>query len=180
MAMIAAGDVSRRPLTTPRTITPSGTTAQSSVAPTRPHECASPPGSAARDELTFVMVEMNGPGLDAQMAVETLSGDHGTRTDPAASRGDGPVQLIRLSDFLVDLSTSPRAWAGSRGWRFLRDEARVNATCDPLGHVTLTVTLQPQPWTPAWAATATVHHHLGDLHALGRQLGARFDQGRSR
>jgi hypothetical protein len=114
------------------------------------------------DELTFVMVEIRGPGLDARMAVESLSGDHGARADPTASDGDVvSFEDVRLSDFLIDLSTSPRVWDGSRAWRSLADELRVNATCDSLGHVTLTVTLQPRPWKPTWAATATLHYHLG-------------------
>jgi Family of unknown function (DUF6228) len=128
------------------------------------------------DELTFVMVEICGRGLDSRMAVESLSGDHGARADLVASHGDViSFEDIRLSDFLIDLSTSPRAWDGSRVWRSLGNELRVNATCDSLGHVTLTVTLQPRPWKPTWAATATLQYHLGDLNELGRKLGAWFD-----
>jgi hypothetical protein len=128
------------------------------------------------DELTLVSVELRGGGLDASSTVESLAGDHGVKAEPVRQRGDvTEYEDIRLSDFLIELSTAPHAWDGSRGWRSLANELCVDASCDSLGHVTLAVTLQPRPWEPSWSATARLRYPLGDLNDVGRELGAWFD-----
>lgn len=128
------------------------------------------------DELTLVSVELRSGGLDACSTVESLAGDYGVKAEPVRQRGDvTEYEDIRLSDFLIELSTAPHAWVGSRGWRSLANELCVDASCDSLGHVTLAFTLQPRPWEPSWSATARLRYPLGNLNEVGRELGSWFE-----
>ncbi|HTN99690.1 MAG TPA: DUF6228 family protein [Microthrixaceae bacterium] len=114
------------------------------------------------DELALLDIRLSAPGLDAQIGIESIDGDSGFRT-----RQDREPQLvsIRLADWLRSIGES-RPWPGSIGWRSFADDLRLNATCDALGHVSLTISLHPWPWSQSWTATISVTYALGDLIGL--------------
>ena len=123
---------------------PSWMTARSSSEPTRPtsgFDLAERPGDEllrdGRDLRPRARLSDGG-----RVMLRRPRGESGSRRFARATSSHSRTSgWERLPD---RPSTSPRAWDGSRVWRSLADELRVNATCDSLGHVTLTVTL-PQP-----------------------------------
>lgn len=132
---------------------------------TRPHD----------DALTFVGVELHGPGLAASCSVESLDGDSGF-LEPPVRRGEDSAAYDSksLSEYLRELSQSPQEWEGHRAWRSLGNELKVSATCDPRGHVALTFTIQPRPWQPTWAASVSLQYPLGDLDRIASEMEAWF------
>ena len=81
---------------------------------------------------------------------------------------------VPLSEFLRGLASAPRAWTGERSWESLEHELRIGATCDPLGHVGLAVSLAARADDPSWWATARGVHALGDLAHLADAIDAWF------
>lgn len=103
--------------------------------------------------------------------MESLSGDGGFHI---GTGGEASLEAIRLADWLRALGSS-RPWSGSVGWRSLADELRFHATCDALGHVSLTIERHPWDWSPLWSATITVSYALGDLLGLADAVADWFD-----
>lgn len=131
------------------------------------------------DELTVFDVGIVAPGLQASAHAETLSGDIGLRLRPRVSEPDHGVQeMTRLSGFLDEISAAPAAWVGSLGWRSLCRQLILTATCDPIGHVTLTTTLSSPSSEPTWHASASITHPRGDLKHLAHHLALWFSQTR--
>jgi hypothetical protein len=134
-----------------------------------------PPGPLGEGFVRFD-VQLVGSGLDARCAVETLSGDIGFLTRPVVADGDRTIHRERsLSRLLGELGRSAGPWDGSIGWWSLEGTFVVEASCDALGHVTMTVTLEPRTWEPPWTITVTVNHVLGDLLPLADRLSHWFD-----
>jgi len=121
-----------------------------------------------------VTCEVIGPELSARHYFESLEGLEGSRVeqgeDLTAARNR---ELVSLSTFLGDLAGGPR-WEGAQEWQSFGGDLRVAATCDPLGHVTLTLTVARRTYKPAtsWSTTITVVYALGDLGELARELDA--------
>jgi hypothetical protein len=105
------------------------------------------------DELTFFRAQLLGEGLSAECPVESLSGDEGFRTDPAASTTPEVTtsDSVRLSAFLTGLAGLACPWEGLKGWRSLAGDLTMYASCDATGHVTLTARIEPRPWRPTWS-----------------------------
>jgi hypothetical protein len=83
------------------------------------------------DDFVDYQVLVQGDGLSAETKVTSLAGDS-------------------LGQFLTDLAEEYRGWSGTRQWRSLEDQMRIQATWSSRGHVTLSVRLRPRAYDPPW------------------------------
>jgi hypothetical protein len=83
------------------------------------------------DVIVDYFVNASGNGLDARLTVTSLEGDS-------------------LAVFLSELADQFRGWSGTREWRSLEDQFRIEATWGNRGHVTLRVLLRPKAYDVPW------------------------------
>jgi Family of unknown function (DUF6228) len=83
------------------------------------------------DDLLTYQIQVQAPGLLATVEITSLHGD-------------------AIPAFLHDLAEDFRGWPGSRNWRSLEDQFRLEATHDSLGHVSLLVRLRPRAYLDHW------------------------------
>jgi hypothetical protein len=117
------------------------------------------------DPRTVVGVTFTGRYLHADLAIETLDGDGGTRWE---DRDVVHRTGIGLGRFLRGRGEVLRPWEGTTGWVSLQEELVVTATCDRRGVVTVEVSARERPGEPGtWGVSASFDLPLGDLIALG-------------
>lgn len=72
-----------------------------------------------------------------------------------------------LDAFLSDIADQFRGWNGTRSWRSLEDQLRIEATWGSRGHVTLRVHLRPKVYEEPWNVTAAFDVEAGaEMQAL--------------
>lgn len=117
------------------------------------------------DPRTVFGVTFTGRDLHADVAIETLDGDGGTRWE---DRDVAHRTGIGLGRFVRGLGEALRPWEGTTGWVSLREELVVTAVCNRRGTVTVEVAARERPGEPeTWGVSASFALPLGDLIALG-------------
>lgn len=110
-------------------------------------------GSPCRDSkgwMVSYIVEISMPGVLANIQVDN---------NPA---GHPP------SKFFSDLASSWHGWEGEKSWGALEGEYDLVATCDSLGHITLSARLRSDPAqiAPCWRTTVSVLLEAGQLDLI--------------
>ena len=82
--------------------------------------------------------------------------------------GNPPSQLLK------ELAANWRGWKGVKSWLALEGELKIEATCDALGHVTLSFTIPAYSGQKQWTASAKVVCEAGQLEALAKEAQAFF------
>jgi hypothetical protein len=79
-----------------------------------------------------------------------------------------------LPGFIRTLAQDWRDWLGERSWGSFEGELNIRATSEGLGHITLMVSLVPEPFPPPWESTGRVLVEAGQLEtyaSLGLWIG---------
>jgi Family of unknown function (DUF6228) len=102
-------------------------------------------------------VEVSAQGLSANTVVTSLGGD-------------------ALDGFLAGLAERFAGWTGTRSWRSLEDQLRVEAEWGSRGHVTLMIRLRPRAYGPPWdLAITTVVEAGAEMQTLAREVPSFFN-----
>jgi hypothetical protein len=120
------------------------------------HVIASAPQRQYDDVIVDYRVEVTAQGLSANTIVTSLGGDD-------------------LAGFLDGLAEHFTGWPGTRSWRSLEDQLRVEAEWGSRGHVTLLIRLRPRAYDPPWdLAITTVVEAGAEMQTLAREVASFF------
>jgi len=75
-----------------------------------------------------------------------------------------------LAAFFRDLAAHWKGWSGKKEWGSLEEELSLVATCDSIGHTSLTVRLRSGPYPFDWTLTAGLLIEAGQLESLARKI----------